>query len=61
MNNEEGPSQNFQDFPSTNIKIVISQRSMLTEEDNKRRAKIFYQTLKKVEIIPYDRFLEIEI
>jgi hypothetical protein len=41
-------------------KIVIGRRGMLTEEDNKRRATIFDQTSKKIEILPYDRLLEIE-
>ena len=41
-------------------KIVIGRRGMLTEEDNKRRATIFAQTSKKIEILPYDRLLEIE-
>lgn len=42
-------------------KIVIGRRSMLTEEDNKRRATILDQTSKRIEILPYDRLLEIEI
>lgn len=41
-------------------RIVIGRRSMLTEEDNKRRATILDQTSKRIEILPYDRLLEIE-
>lgn len=41
-------------------KIVIGQRYMLTEEDNKRRVTLLEQTSKKIEILPYDRLLEIE-
>lgn len=41
-------------------KIVIGRRDMLTEEDNKRRATILDQTSKRIEILPYDRLLEIE-
>ncbi len=45
-------------FVST--KIIIGRRSMLTEEDNKRRATILAQTNKTLEIIPFDRLVEIE-
>lgn len=41
-------------------KVVIGRRSMLTEEDNKRRATILDQTSRRIEILPYDRLLEIE-
>jgi hypothetical protein len=41
-------------------KIVIGRRSMLTEDDNKRRATILDQTSRRIEILPYDRLLEIE-
>lgn len=33
---------------------------MLTEEDNKRRATIYSQTHKGIEILPFDRLLELE-
>ena len=41
-------------------KIVIGRREMLTEEDDKRRATVYSQTNKGIEILPYDRLLEIE-
>ncbi len=41
-------------------KIIIGRRSMLTDEDNKRRATIYAQTNKTLEILPYDRLIEIE-
>lgn len=48
----------YREFVSA--KIVIGRRSILTEDDNKRRATILDQTLRRIEILPYDRLLEIE-
>ena len=41
-------------------KIVIGRREMLTEDDDKRRATILHQTQKGIEILPFDRLLELE-
>ena len=41
-------------------KIVIGRRKMLSDDDNKRRATILKQTNKTIEIVPYDRLLEME-
>lgn len=41
-------------------KIIIGRRNMLTDDDNKRRATIFAQSNKTLEIVPYDRLVEIE-
>jgi hypothetical protein len=40
-------------------KIIIGKRSMYSEEDNKNRATLYSQTSKKIEILPYDRLLEV--
>ena len=40
-------------------KIVIGRRDMLTEEDDKRRATIFAQTNRDIEILPYDRIVDV--
>lgn len=40
-------------------KIIIGRRAMMSLEDNKRRATISDQTKDAVEILPYDRLLEI--
>jgi hypothetical protein len=48
----------YREFVSA--KIVIGRRSILTEDDNKRRATILDQTSRRIEILPYDRLLEIE-
>lgn len=41
-------------------KIIIGRRSMLTEETNRRRALHYENTGKKVEIVPFDRLVEVE-
>jgi hypothetical protein len=41
-------------------KIIIGRRSFLTEEDNKRKETIYDSTSGRIEIIPYDRLVEIE-
>ena len=41
-------------------KIIVGRRSMLTEEDNVRRATVWDQTRGLIEIIPYDRLLDYE-
>lgn len=39
-------------------KIIIGRRSMLTEQDNKRREALYGMTSGQIEILHYDRLLE---
>ena len=40
-------------------KIVIGRRAMLSEADNLRRSAVYASTNKKIEIVPYDRLLDV--
>lgn len=42
-------------------KIIIGRRDMLSEEDNGRRTALYASTGKRIEIVPYDRLLDIVI
>ena len=52
---DENRHRNF-----VSAKIVIGRREMLTEEDNKRRATIYSQTHKGIEILHFDRLIKLE-
>jgi hypothetical protein len=41
-------------------KIIIGRRSFLTEDDNKRKETLYNSTSGRIEIIPYDRLVEVE-
>lgn len=41
-------------------RIVIGRRSMMSEHDDLRRGSLYDQTSGRIEIIPYDRLLDVE-
>lgn len=40
-------------------KIVIGRRAMMTEEENSRRSSLYLDSRGGLEIVPYDRFLDV--
>jgi|ERR1039458_1915930 hypothetical protein len=44
---------------TTSAKIIIGRRAMLTPTDNARRHTLFAESDRNMEIVPYDRLLEI--
>jgi hypothetical protein len=43
-----------------NAKIVIGRRSMLSDRDNETRSTIYEQSRGALELVPYDRLVDIE-
>lgn len=46
-------------YHSVKAKIVIGRRSMMTAQDNTRRAALYLGAGESIEIVPYDRLIEV--